>query len=149
LGCNDRFGKETASGRTQTDGPTTVEDLDKTEANKALAVALIEDVLMGKNPEKITEHISAEQYDQHNPQIKDGLTGIVEAVEYLTSQNNMFKYTKIHKVLGEGNFVLTISEGEWNGGKKHVLRLVQNERWKNCRALGCDSRNSYRRFGTQ
>jgi predicted SnoaL-like aldol condensation-catalyzing enzyme len=113
--------KETASGRTQTDGPTTVEDLDKTEANKALAVALIEDVLMGKNPEKITEHISAEQYDQHNPQIKDGLTGIVEAVEYLTSQNNMFKYTKIHKVLGEGNFVLTISEGEWNGGKKHVF----------------------------
>jgi predicted SnoaL-like aldol condensation-catalyzing enzyme len=102
-------------------GLPTVEDLDKTEANKALAVALIEDVLMGKNPEKITEHISAEQYDQHNPQIKDGLTGIVEAVEYLTSQNNMFKYTKIHKVLGEGNFVLTVSEGEWNGGKKHAF----------------------------
>ncbi len=113
--------KETASGRTQTDGPTTVEDLDKTEANKALAVALVEDVLMGKNPNKITEYISAEQYDQHNPQIKDGLTGIVEAVEYLTSQNNMFKYTKIHKVLGEGNFVLTVSEGEWNGGKKHAF----------------------------
>jgi predicted SnoaL-like aldol condensation-catalyzing enzyme len=113
--------KETASGRTQTDGPTTVEDLDKTEANKALAVSLIEDVLMGKNPSKISEYISAEQYDQHNPQIKDGLNGIVEAVEYLTSQNNMFKYTKIHKVLGEGNFVLTVSEGEWNGGKQHAF----------------------------
>jgi predicted SnoaL-like aldol condensation-catalyzing enzyme len=113
--------KETASGRTQTDGPTIVEDLDKTEANKALAVSLIEDVLMGKNPGMITEYISSEQYDQHNPQIKDGLTGIVEAVEYLTSQNNMFKYTKIHKVLGEGNFVLTVSEGEWNGGKKYAF----------------------------
>lgn len=113
--------KETASGRTQTDGPTTVEDLDKTEANKALAVSLIEDVLMGKNPSKIGDYISSEEYHQHNPQIKDGLTGIVEAVEYLTSQNNMFKYTKIHKVLGEGNFVLTVSEGEWNGGKKHVF----------------------------
>jgi predicted SnoaL-like aldol condensation-catalyzing enzyme len=107
--------KETASGRSQTDGPTTVEDLDKTDANKALAVALIEDVLMGKNPGKITEYISAEQYDQHNPGIKDGLSGIVEAVESLTAQNNMFKYTKIHKVLGEGNFVLTVSEGEWSG----------------------------------
>jgi predicted SnoaL-like aldol condensation-catalyzing enzyme len=106
---------ETASGRTQTDGPVTVEDLDKTEANKALAVALIEDVLMGKNPGKITEYISAEQYDQHNPGIKDGLNGIVEAVQFLTSQNNMFKYTQIHKVLGEGNFVLTVSEGEWSG----------------------------------
>lgn len=107
--------KETASGRSQTDGPVAVEDLDKTEANKALAVALIEDVLMGKNPGKITEYISEEQYDQHNPGINDGLSGIVEAVQYLTAQNNMFKYNKIHKVLGEGNFVLTVSEGEWSG----------------------------------
>lgn len=107
--------KETASGRTQTDGPVTVEDLEKTEENKALAKALVEDVLMGKNPGKIGEYISAEQYDQHNPGIKDGLSGIVEAVEALSSANNMFKYHKIHKVLGEGNFVLTVSEGEWNG----------------------------------
>ena len=113
--------KETASGRTQTDGPTIVEDLDKTESNKALAVSLIEDVLMGKNPNKLTEYISSEEYHQHNPQIKDGLSGLGEAIQYLTSQNNMFKYTKLHKVLGEGNFVLTVSEGEWNGGKKHVF----------------------------
>lgn len=113
--------KETASGRTQTDGPTTVEDPDSTEANKALAVSLIEDVLMGKNPGKIGDYISSEMYHQHNPQIKDGLTGIVEAVEYLILQNNMFKYTTIHKVLGEGNFVLTVSEGEWDGGKKHTF----------------------------
>jgi len=107
--------RETASGRTQTDGPTAVEDLDQTEANKALAVRLIEDVLMGKNPGKIAEYISAETYHQHNPGIKDGLNGIVEAVQYLTAQNNMFQYTKIHKVLGEGNFVLTVSEGQWSG----------------------------------
>lgn len=106
---------ETASGRSQTDGPSEVTDPDKTEANKALAVALIEDVLMGKNPAKITDYISAENYAQHNPMIADGLSGIVAAVEALTAQNNMFQYTKIHKVLGEGNFVLTISEGEWSG----------------------------------
>lgn len=115
------FVKETASGRTQTDGPTQIEDLDKTEANKKLAVSLIEDVLMGKNPSKLTEYISSEEYHQHNPQIKDGLSGIGEAIQYLVSQNNMFKYTKIHKVLGEGNFVLTVSEGQWNGGKKHAF----------------------------
>lgn len=106
--------KESASGRSQTDGPTKVEDKDKTKANKAIAVGLIEDVLMGKDPSKIADYISAETYHQHNPQIKDGLAGIGEAVEYLSAQNNMFKYTKIHKVLGEGNFVLTVSEGEWN-----------------------------------
>lgn len=122
--------KETASGRTQTDGPTNAIDLDKTEANKALAKAMVEDVLMGKNPSNITNYISSEQYDQHNPGIKDGLAGIVEAVEYLTSQNNMFKYTKIHKVLGEGNFVLTVSEGEWGGKKQVFYDLLRFENGK-------------------
>jgi predicted SnoaL-like aldol condensation-catalyzing enzyme len=121
---------ESASGRSQTDGPTKAEDLDKTEENKALAVALIEDVLMGKNPSKIAEYISSEQYHQHNPQIKDGLGGIVEAVEYLTAQNNMFKYTKIHKVLGEGNFVLTVSEGEWNGTSNAFYDLFRMKEGK-------------------
>ena len=122
--------KETVNGRTQTDGPTEVKDLDKTEANKALAKGLVEDVLMGKNPNKIGDYISAETYHQHNPGIKDGLQGIVEAVEYLTSQNNMFQYTKIHKVLGEGNFVLTVSEGKWNNTNNVFYDLFRIEKGK-------------------
>jgi predicted SnoaL-like aldol condensation-catalyzing enzyme len=119
--------KETASGRTQTDGPTAVKDLEKTEENKALARSLVEDVLMGKNPNNITKYISAEQYNQHNPGIKDGLDGIVEAVKQLSAQNNMFKYNKIHKVLGEGNFVLTVSEGEWSGKRQVFYDLFRME----------------------
>lgn len=121
---------ETVNGRTQTDGPTEIKDLDKTEVNKALAKSLVEDVLMGKNPNKITDYISAETYHQHNPGIKDGLQGIVEAVEYLTSQNNMFQYTKIHKVLGEGNFVLTVSEGKWNNTNNVFYDLFRIENGK-------------------
>lgn len=110
----------TVSGRSMVDGPTDITDLDQTEANKALAVSLIEDVLMGKNPAKITDYISAESYAQHNPMIADGLSGIVAAVEALTAANNMFVYKEIHAVLGEGNFVLTVSEGEW-GGQAHAF----------------------------
>ncbi|MBI1184292.1 hypothetical protein GC194_08465 [bacterium] len=122
--------KETASGRSQTDGPTTATDLGNTEENKAIAKAMIEDILMGKNPGKIADYISATQYDQHNPGIKDGLKGIVEAVEYLNSQNNMFKYTNIHKILGEGNFVLAVSEGEWSGKKQVFYDLLRFENGK-------------------
>ena len=118
---------ETASGRTQTDGPTEATELDKTEENKVLAKSMVEDILMGKNPDKITEYISSDQYHQHNPGIKDELSGISEAVEYLTAQNNMFRYTKIHKVLGEGNFVLTVSEGEWNGTTNVFYDLLRFE----------------------
>jgi predicted SnoaL-like aldol condensation-catalyzing enzyme len=118
---------ETVSGRSQTDGPTEVTDLDRTEANKALAVALIEDVLMGRDPARITDYISAERYAQHNPMIADGLDGIIEAVETLTAQGNMFVYTEIHAVLGEGNFVLTVSEGEWSGQTHAFYDLFRME----------------------
>lgn len=118
---------ETASGRTQTDGPTEVTDLDKTEDNKALAVALVQDVLMGRDPARITDYISADNYAQHNPMIADGLEGIMAAVEALTAQNNMFQYTEIHAVLGEGNFVLTVSEGQWNGTTNAFYDLFRME----------------------
>lgn len=121
---------ETASGRTQTDGPTEARDLDRTEANKALARAMVEDLLMGKNPDKITDYISAERYHQHNPHIADGLSGLLAAVEQLAAQDNLFRYTKIHQVLGEGDFVLTVSEGQWNGTNNVFYDLLRFENGK-------------------
>jgi predicted SnoaL-like aldol condensation-catalyzing enzyme len=121
---------ETVSGRTMIDGPTNIIDLEQTEANKALAVSIIQDVLMGQNPDNITNHISAEQYHQHNPSIGDGLEGIQAAVAYLISINNMFQYTKIHKVIGEGNFVLTVSEGQWNNTTNAFYDLFRMENGK-------------------
>lgn len=104
----------TASGRSQVDGPTEITDLDKTEANKTLVKHLMDDVFFGKAPEKIGEYISSTQYDQHNPMVKDGLEGLGEALKNLAEAGNPFIYKKVHKILGEGNFVLTMSEGEWN-----------------------------------
>jgi len=107
--------EKTASGRTQFDGPTEILDLDKTAENKKLVENFMNDVFFGQAPEKITDYISSEQYDQHNPMVKDGFDGLNEALTYLASQNNMFEYHKVHRILGEGNFVLTQSEGRWNG----------------------------------
>jgi len=119
--------KETASGRSQYDGPTTVKDLDKTEINKQLIANFMEDVFFGKAPEKISEYISTKQYDQHNTMVKDGLNALNEAISYLVSQNNMFDYHKVHRILGEGNFVLTQSEGRWNGKAQAFYDLFRIE----------------------
>lgn len=116
---------KTASGRSQVDGITEIIDLDKTSSNKEIVTNFVNDVLFGKAPEKITNYISTEEYLQHNPMIKDGLEGLGETINYLTSQNNMFKYKKLHKVLGEGNFVLTMSEGEWNGKSQAFYDLFR------------------------
>lgn len=102
---------ETASGRSQIDGPSEVEDLDRTEANKALVKNLLNDVFLGAAPDKITDYISIEQYDQHNPGVKDGLAGLGEALKGLAEAGMPMVYEKNHFVLGEGNFVLSVSEG--------------------------------------
>lgn len=120
---------QTANGNTMVDGATTITNLNETEANKALAVNIIQDVLMGQNPSNITNYI-AQDYIQHNPQIDNGLQGIIDAVAYLTSINNMFQYNKIYKVIGEGNFVLTVSEGTWNGTSNAFYDLFRMENGK-------------------
>lgn len=102
---------ETASGRSQIDGPTEIKDLDKTETNKTLIKNLLNDVFFGANPDKITEYISTEQYDQHNPGVKDGLAGLGKALASLAEAGVPMVFEKNHIVLGEGNFVLSVSEG--------------------------------------
>jgi predicted SnoaL-like aldol condensation-catalyzing enzyme len=42
----------------------------------------------------------------------------------------MFQYTKIHKVLGEGDFVLVVSEGQWNGTANAFYDLLRFENGK-------------------
>lgn len=102
---------KTASGRSQIDGPTELKDLEKTEVNKALVKNLLNDIFMGANPDKITDYISTTQYDQHNPAVKDGLAGLGAALKALAEAGTPMVYEKNHKIIGEGNFVLSVSEG--------------------------------------
>lgn len=110
--------EKTASGRTQFDGADTIKDLEKTQENKTLVKNFVRDVLMGKDPSKITEYISTKTYYQHNPHVKDGLASLGEALEALTKAGMPMVYKKNHFILGEGNFVLTGSEGLFMN--KHV-----------------------------
>ncbi|HEY0707008.1 MAG TPA: nuclear transport factor 2 family protein [Polyangia bacterium] len=106
------------SGHTMTDGPTEATDLAKTGANKALVQSFVDDILVNGRLEKLTTYIDGERYTQHNPQIGDGLSGLGSALKALAEQGITMKYDRIHKVLGQGNFVLTASEGSFGG--KHV-----------------------------
>lgn len=110
--------KDSASGRTQIDGPFEVSDLAITDANKALAERFVHDILMGANPNKITEYISINQYHQHNPAVADGLEALGKAMEEMANAGNPMVYADNHMILGEGNFVLTVSDGQFLG--KHV-----------------------------
>ena len=101
------------SGHTQFDGPTEIKDLDKTSANKALVHDFVQSILADGEMDKISDFIVGDNYTQHNPGIADGLTGLGQALEAMAKQGVSMVYTKVHKVLGQGNFVLTISEGSF------------------------------------
>ncbi len=127
----------TASGRSMVDGATAITDMDKTAANKALAVALIEDVLMGRDPAKITDYISADSYAQHNPFIKDGLSGIVGGAD----PDGAEQHVQVHQdPQGAGRGQLC-PDGQRRRMERHderLLRPVPGREWQDGRTLGRD-----------
>jgi len=106
------------SGRTQFDGQTALEDADKTAENKQLVESFVKDVLQNSKADKLTTYINPNKYIQHNSAVADGLDGLGAALQYFAENGLVMEYDKVHKVLGEGNFVLTMSEGKFgaNGG---------------------------------
>ena len=113
-----QIAEKTVSGHTQFDGTTEIMDLNKTAANKALIKGFVADVLMGANPDKITDYISTTEYLQHNPGVGDGLQGLGTALQSLADAGMPMTYSANHMILGEGNFVLSVSEGTFMN--KHV-----------------------------
>ena len=118
------------SGRTQTDGATVVTDLDKTAENKTLVSNFVNDILVNGKMEKLTGYFDGDNYTQHNPNIGDGLTGLGQALEAMAKQGIVMEYTTTHKVLGQGNFVLTISEGKFAGQPTSYYDLFRVENGK-------------------
>lgn len=108
----------TPSGHTQYDGTTEIKNLDQTETNKEIVSNFVRDVLRGENPSALESYFAGDNYIQHNVAIADGLSGFSKAVEAMAKQNIEMSYSATHKILGQGNFVLAMSEGEFGG--KHV-----------------------------
>ncbi|MEO0386174.1 MAG: nuclear transport factor 2 family protein [Pseudomonadota bacterium] len=103
------------SGHTQIDGATEITDLDKTEANKATVTDFITRSLINQEDIDITQYISPVTYIQHNPMVADGLEGFGAFMAEMAAQGMTMEYSVLHRVIGEGNFVLTMSEGTLGG----------------------------------
>ncbi len=118
------------SGHTMIDGPMTAADLEQTEPNKQVVRAFVEDVLVNGKLDKLAGYFDGDIYLQHNPQIGDGLSGLGQALEVWARHGITMKYGQIHQVLGEGNFVLVVSEGTLGGNHSCFYDLFRVERGK-------------------
>jgi predicted SnoaL-like aldol condensation-catalyzing enzyme len=117
-------------GHSMTDGSITSQDLDKTDDNKALVLSFIEDMLLHGKTETRINYFDGNHYIQHNPLISDGLSGFDQAMEEWNRRGIIMKFDKVHQVLGEGNFVLIISEGTLGGQHTSFYDLFRVERAK-------------------
>lgn len=113
------------SEHTMVDGTTEIVDVEKTEENKQIAENFVKDVLMGQHPEKLTEYFNGNNYIQHNPGIADGLDGLGAALANMAQAGIEMKYDTLHKVIGKGNFVLTVSEGYLGGAHTSYYDLFR------------------------
>lgn len=101
------------SGRTQLDGATDITDKEKTEANKKVVQTFVDEVLLNGKMDNLTTLVNPTNYIQHNSAVADGLDGLGAALKFFAENDMVMVYDKVHKVLGEGNFVLTMSEGKF------------------------------------
>ncbi len=99
------------SGRSMVDGPTEVVDHEMTESNRALVRSFVETVLVGGEPNCLLAYIDEKSYAEHNPRLIDDISDLTIELEVSENGRRQVDYQRMHRVLAEGNFVLTVSEG--------------------------------------
>ncbi len=121
--------EKTISGHSMVDGATTVNDKEQTQKNKALVKSFVETVLIKGQFDKIGDFYHPDII-QHNPYIDNTIEGLKSGIAGLQKQGITLQIENIHYVLGEGNFVLTISEGKFAGKPTAFFDLfrVENEK---------------------
>jgi predicted SnoaL-like aldol condensation-catalyzing enzyme len=122
--------EKTPSGHTMIDGPTQAEEIGKTQANKTLVQAFVTDILVHGKMEKLAGYYDGDRYIQHNPHIADKVSGLGAALQAMAKQGLTMKYDTIHRVLGEGQFVLVMSEGAFAGKPTAFYDLFRVENGK-------------------
>ena len=120
----------TANGHSMTDGPTDASDLERTQENKELVRQFVDAILVNGKLDQLANYYDGDNYIQHNPQIADGVTGLMQALNFMAEHGVTMRYDKIHKMLGEGNFVLVVSEGMYSEQPTSLYDLFRVENVK-------------------
>ena len=103
------------SGRSMLDGQTESKDKHKTEINRALVNDYVEKVLIDREIQSLGDFIDSKEFLQHNPNTPDGIEALRLALLATSPSGLKIKYARLYRVLAQGNFVLSVSEGGVDG----------------------------------
>lgn len=114
-----------ASGHSMVDGTTEVKDLDKTEENREHIRSFIDTVILRRMFDKLAEYVDETNFIEHNPGSVDGFQALEKTIS-----NLKMDYQQLHRILAEGNFVLSVCEGQLNGVHTSFYDLYRLENGK-------------------
>jgi len=100
----------TVNGHSMVDGGTTLIDESKTTANKNFVSQYILNVAIGGATNYSTYFTT--DFAQHHPELNNGISGLQNGISVLSKS----KYQSLFKIVGQGNFVLTMCKGQYNDG---------------------------------
>lgn len=104
-----------ASGRSQLDGPVEVDASANSEVNSQLVKKFFTETLIGEDYSGFKRFGDGYSFFQHSPDIADGADEVIQFLEQLKVDGSGLHYDKIHRVVADGQFVLTHSEGSIAG----------------------------------
>ncbi|WP_446471202.1 nuclear transport factor 2 family protein [Xenorhabdus stockiae] len=119
-----------ASGRTQLDGPTEAGDNHDREKNRKLVVNFFRRALIEGDYGEFITYTNGEAFRQHSPDISDGAAAVIAFLQQLKDDGKGLHYTKIHRTVADGQFVLTHSEGSIAGERHSYFELWRVENGK-------------------
>lgn len=118
------------SGREMLDGETQCSDVEKTETNRRLVRQFIERVMIAREIENLEAYVVQSDFIQHNPSIADGIDALRNALLVIYNDGPRVQYKRLHRVLAQGNFVLSVSEGFLAGEHSSFYDLFRVEEGK-------------------
>ncbi len=108
------LGGTNPGGHTQVDGSVEITDLHLTEVNKEVVWRLLTEAFAESPTAPMDEFISDQVYINHNPDAPDGLAALIEMDRSAREQGQALYYEHVHRVIGQGNFVVSFAHQIWN-----------------------------------
>lgn len=96
------------------DGPTAVTERERTRTNKGVAAEWVETALIGGDPGAAADHVRTGGYVDHAP----------------ATEATPPAYRRLHRVVGEGNFALTVSEAAGEAAGELAGAVARYDLWR-------------------
>jgi len=130
------------SGHSMVDGISEVTEHEETESNRKVIQSFVEDILIQGDVERLNDYIDQKNYIEHNPSLGNDLTELSKMLSTpLKDIPISIDYKKCHRILADGNFVLTVCEGYSNQTHCSFFDLYRlnrgkiNEHWDTTEAI--------------